>query len=300
MQLEHAVDGFLTYLRIERALAENTINAYGRDLTQFCEWLTSDACESRCSHVGQIEGDTLRAYLRSLSQSGASARTVARKLSTLKSFFRYLTDEDLVRNNPTENISGPKIGRPLPSAASEHELLRLLAAPDVSTLRGLRDRAMLSLTYAAGLRVSELLGLSLGELDRSRGTVSTVGKGEKRRLVPVGHLTLEHVEEYLERRSTAPKQASSRLLFCGPSGKPLSRQGFWKIVRRYGKVAGLREDLHPHSLRHSFASHLLSGGADLRSVQMLLGHVSIATTEIYTHVSASHVREAHRTAHPRG
>jgi integrase/recombinase XerD len=159
---------------------------------------------------------------------------------------------------------------------------------------------MLSLTYAAGLRVSELLSLSLGELDLRRGVVSTVGKGDKRRLVPVGHLTLGHIEEYLQGRAQSPKQAKCLLLFCGPSGKALSRQGFWKIVRRYGKAAGLRQDLHPHSLRHSFASHLLSGGADLRSVQMLLGHVSIATTEIYTHVSASHVRDAHRAAHPRG
>jgi len=216
-----------------------------------------------------------------------------------------LLDEDILRDDPTENITSPKIGRPLPSSASEHELLQLLLAPDISTLRGLRDRAMLSLTYAAGLRVSELLSLVVGDLDRRQGTVTTIGKGEKRRTVPVGHLTLKHIEEYLDAREMKDAEETRNIpptmtLFCGPSGKALTRQAFWKIVKRYGRAAGLRVDLHPHSLRHSFASHLLAGGADLRSVQMLLGHVSIATTEIYTHLSVDHVQKAHRTAHPRG
>lgn len=300
MLLDHAADSFLAYLRIERALSPNTTVAYGRDLSQFSAWIAETEGHSGGPPLQVINGDIVRGYLRHLSQAAASARTVARKLSTLKSFFRFLIEEELVKDDPTENIKGPKLGRSLPTAASEHELVRLLEAPDTSTLRGLRDRAMLSLTYAAGLRVSELLSLSLGELDRNRGVVSTLGKGDKRRVVPVGHLTLGHVEEYLKMREEAPKQAKSLTLFCGPSGKPLTRQAFWRLVRRYGRAAGVRADLHPHSLRHSFASHLLSGGADLRTVQMLLGHVSIATTEIYTHVSASHVRDAHRAAHPRG
>jgi integrase/recombinase XerD len=296
MRVEHATDSFLSYCRVERALANNTTLAYGRDLSEFARWLGEEGIVK----VTDVDGEAIRKYMRSLSVSGASARTVARKLSTVKGFFHFLTQEDVIEQNPVTNISGPKIGRPLPAAASEHELLRLLEAPDVSTLRGLRDRAMLSLTYAAGLRVSELLSVSIGELDRSRGTISTVGKGGRRRVVPVGHLTLGHVEQYLTERQENAAQAESRLLFCGPKGKALTRQTFWKIVRRYGRIAGVRADLHPHSLRHSFASHLLSGGADLRSVQLLLGHVSIATTEIYTYVSARHVRDAHERAHPRG
>lgn len=298
MKFEHAVDAYLSSLRIERALSENTTAAYGRDLLQFNLWLEEH--HGRVIALSDATTDNIREFLRHQTKEGSSARTIARKLSSLRGFFRFLVDEDLLRDDPTENVSRPKIGRPLPAAAAEHELLRLLKAPDTSTLRGLRDRAMLSLTYAAGLRVSELTGLSLGEIDRRSGTVSTMGKGGKRRIVPVGHLTLGHIEEYLSARQSREKQSQSLTLFCGPSGRPLTRQAFWKIVRRYGRLAGVRADLHPHSLRHSFASHLLSGGADLRSVQMLLGHVSIVTTEIYTHVSASHVRDAHRAAHPRG
>jgi integrase/recombinase XerD len=297
MKLEHAIDAFLTTLRVERALAENTTVSYGRDLLQFANWLSE---HESCGDPTQVQNDSVRAYLRDKTISGASSRTIARQLSSLRGFFRYLMDEDIIRHDPTENVTRPKIGRTLPQAASEHELLRLLSAPDVTSLRGLRDRAMLSLTYASGLRVSELIHATLREVDLRQGTVSVLGKGEKRRLVPVGVMTLRHLEEYLTARAQVAKQSQSNLLFCGPSGKALTRQAFWKIVRRYGRAAGLREDLHPHSLRHSFASHLLSGGADLRSVQMLLGHVSIVTTEIYTHVSASHVREAHRSAHPRG
>lgn len=298
MKFEHAVDAYLSSLRIERALSPNTTSAYGRDLLQFGHWLEEH--HGRGPQVTFASTDDIREFLRTQTKQSASARTIARKLSSLRGFFRFLMDEDIVRDDPTENVSRPKIGRPLPAAAAEHELLRLLDQPDTSTLRGLRDRAMLSLTYAAGLRVSELTRLSIGEVDRRSGTVSTMGKGGKRRVVPVGHLSLQHIEEYLAMRATCEKQARSLTLFCGPSGKPLTRQAFWKIVRRYGRAAGVRADLHPHSLRHSFASHLLSGGADLRSVQMLLGHVSIVTTEIYTHVSQSHVRDAHRTAHPRG
>lgn len=298
MKFEHAVDAYLSSLRIERALSKNTTDAYGRDLLLFAEWLEQH--HGKPPQVTDASADDIREFLRTQTKKSAAARTIARKLSSLRGLFRFLLDEDLVREDPTENVSRPKIGRPLPAAAAEHELVRLLAAPDTSTLRGLRDRAMLSLTYAAGLRVSELISLSVGEIDRHSGTVSALGKGGKRRVVPVGHISLEHVEEYLTMRATCEKQSRSLTLFCGPSGKPLSRQAFWKIVRRYGRAAGVRADIHPHSLRHSFASHLLSGGADLRSVQMLLGHVSIVTTEIYTHVSQSHVRAAHRAAHPRG
>lgn len=296
MHAEHAVDAFLSHLRIERALAENTLSAYGRDLTKLLSFLQ----ERQLSTFQQVDADTLREFLRGLANSKISARTMARCLSTLRTFYRFALDEQLVDRDPTEAIRSPKIGRSLPKTASEHELTRLLDAPDTSTLRGLRDRAMLSLTYAAGLRASELVHLQVGDVDRRRGAVTTVGKGGKRRVVPIGQVTLVHLEEYLDARKTPRSEENSPVLFCGHGGRAMTRQAFWKLVRKYSLGAGLSHVLHPHSLRHSFASHLLSGGADLRSVQMLLGHVSIATTEIYTHVSVDHVRRAHQTAHPRG
>jgi len=300
MQLDHAVDSFLSHLRVERALANNTVGAYGRDLTKLLRFIQGDEEDASMPAVSDISPDILREHLRLMSKRGQSSRSVARSLSSIRSFFRFLGDEDLRADDPTETIKAPKIGRSLPSDASEHELVRLLNEPDVSTLRGLRDRAMLSLTYAAGLRVTELLSLSLGDLDRRKGIVAPLGKGQKRRVVPVGELTLGHIDDYLNARSEHAKQSNSTILFCGPSGKELSRTAFWKLVKAYGRAAGLRDDFHPHSLRHSFASHLLAGGADLRSVQTLLGHVSIATTEIYTHVSQNHVQNAHKRAHPRG
>jgi integrase/recombinase XerD len=178
--------------------------------------------------------------------------------------------------------------------------MTLIDAPDTTTLRGLRDRALLSLAYSAGLRVSELLSLEFGDIDTNAGTVMPLGKGQKRRLVPLFEVTLRHLEEYRTRRDEDARLSGKTRVFLGPSGRPLTRQAFWKIVRRYGLLSGQKLSLHPHALRHSFASHLLSGGADLRSVQVLLGHASIATTEVYTHVSAAHVRKAHEETHPRG
>jgi len=217
--------------------------------------------------------------------------------------------EGLIEHDPTSLTARPRLGRRLPRALGESELVRLLETPDVTTLRGLRDRAMLSVTYAAGLRVSELVRLELGDIDMKRGVVSALGKGSKRRLVPLGEVALEHLEEYLAareaddaRRKDKPKKSSvkdEKLVFRSPRGGPLTRQAFWKIVGQHARAAGLRGGAHPHQLRHSFATHLLRGGADLRSVQTLLGHAHVVTTEIYTHVSRDHVRDAHRRAHPR-
>jgi len=291
MLLEAAQDLFLTHLAVERALSQNTIAAYGRDLSLFSA--RSGLVEAQ---VGELDEEVIRGYLRQLTQSGARSRTVARTLSTLRTFCRYLCSEQLLARDPSENVLAPKLGRKLPHAASAHQLLELLAQPKISTPRGLRDRAMLSLCYAAGLRVSELLSLDLCDVDLRAGMVTTLGKGEKRRIVPVGQIALDHLEQYL---ASQPSPRPSPLLFPGRAGAPMSRVAFWKIVKRYALAAGLPGSFHPHSLRHSFASHLLSGGADLRSVQLLLGHVSIATTEIYTHVSAEHVVSAHQRSHPR-
>lgn len=304
MQLDQAVDSFVTHLRVERALSEHTILAYGRDLTKLTQKCRQDAM------VGDLSDQSIRAALHELSKSGAAARSLQRFLSCVRSFCRYLVDEGVLADDPTAQIRGPRKNRRLPNTPTPGDLNRLLEQPDASSLRGLRDRAMLSLSYAAGLRVSELVGLCVGDVDRARGLVIPLGKGQKRRLVPLGEIALNHLQSYLEARSRAsdgqtavPSRSNlierSTVLFCGPRGKPLSRQAMWKITRKYGRAAGLPTDLHPHALRHAFATHLLAGGADLRSVQQLLGHVSIASTEIYTHVAASEVQAAHRAAHPR-
>ncbi len=296
MSLEHDVDAYLAHLRVERALSPHTVAAYGRDLAKCLAFLDSQGIRDR----RELDLGAVSAWLTHLSRSELAARSMARHLSALRGLVKFLVEEGLLDRDPTQLAASPRIGRALPDGLAEHEVLRLIAAPDVSTLRGLRDRAMLSMTYAAGLRVSELCGLELGDVDRSRGVVSPLGKGGKRRLVPIGEIALGHLDAYLERRADEPRLAGTSVLFAGPSGRALTRQAFWKIVRRYALAADVPEHTHPHSLRHSFATHLLAGGADLRSVQTLLGHVSVATTEIYTHVSSDHVARAHRAAHPRG
>ncbi|HSC89514.1 MAG TPA: tyrosine recombinase [Polyangiaceae bacterium] len=296
LPLEHDVDAYLAYCRVERALSPLTVGAYGHDLNG----LTAFLGEAGVERSGQIDAEQLRAYLQHATSRGLSARSLARALSSLRGFFRFLLDEGRRTDDPSAELVRPRVGRRLPETQPAAEVLGLLALPDLTTLRGQRDRALLSLTYAAGLRASEVLGLMVGDVDFDRGLVTPLGKGNKRRTVPIGHLTMAHLREYLDARSRAPARAQSLHLIAGPSGRPLSRQAFWKLVRAYGRGAGLGADLYPHALRHSFATHLLDGGADLRSVQTLLGHASIATTEIYTHVSREQVRSAHRKSHPRG
>lgn len=294
MKLEQAIDLFLNHLRVERALAGNTVQAYGRDLSDFARFRQN----SESTALSETE---VRDYLRHLSSEKRTVRTIARRLSCLKSFFRYLVDEGVLAESPAASVEGPKLGRPLPHAPGVDALRRLLDAPDATTLRGQRDRAMLALTYAAGLRVSELVDLTLGDVDREMGMVQVVGKGEKPRIVPVGELALDILDTYLDFRQqhAAPAWRGSATLFPGKRGGPMSRVTFWRVVKRAAQQVGLDPEIHPHTLRHAYASHLLSGGADLRSVQMLLGHVSISTTEIYTHLSAEHVRQAFESSHPR-
>jgi integrase/recombinase XerD len=235
-----------------------------------------------------------------MSRAGLGPRSTARHLSAARGLCKFLMREGVLRADPTELAARPRFGRKLPRALGESEMVTLIEAPPPDTLRGLRDRAMLSVAYAAGLRVSELVGLTLADVDLRRGIVSSLGKGGKRRLVPLGEVALAHLEAYLLARSAVvEKGPPSNVLFRSPRGGKLTRQGFWKIVGQHARTAGLRAGVHPHQLRHSFATHLLSGGADLRSVQTLLGHANIVTTEIYTHVSRDHVRAAHRRAHPR-
>jgi len=305
LRLDAALDFYLQHLRVERALSQNTVMAYARDLGKLLAF-------AEASEVSEIEGIDLgvvSGWIREMSRAGLGPRSTARHLSSARGLCKFLMREGVLRADPTALSARPRFGRKLPRALGESEMVTLIEAPPPDTLRGLRDRAMLSLMYAAGLRVSELVSLTLGDVDRARGVVSALGKGKKRRLVPLGEVALDHLAAYLAVRevdaaqkaarlgSTSPKV--SQILFPSPRGGKLTRQAFWKIVGRTARGAGLRGHVHPHQLRHSFATHLLSGGADLRSVQTLLGHANVATTEIYTHVSQDRVRQAYRKAHPR-
>lgn len=295
MSLETDVDAYLAHLKVERALSPNTLDGYGRDLNRFTAFVAGLGVHQR----HELDLGHVSAWLAELTRAGLGARSTARHLSSLRGLMRFLCDEGLLERDPSELAARPRVGRRLPSSLGQHEVLRLLAAPDPSTLRGARDRAMLSLTYASGLRVSELVNLELSDLDLSRGVVSAFGKGGKRRLIPMGEVALADLEHYLGARAEHPKLRLSRVVFANPRGQALTRQAFWKIVGRYARAAGIQGALYPHRLRHSFATHLLAGGADLRSVQSMLGHVSIATTEIYTHVGNEQVRNTHARTHPR-
>ena len=295
MRLDTAIDLFLDHARVERGLSHHTLAAYARDLGKLLEF----ARQHQRTRVSGLDLGLVTNWLASLAQSGLGPRSMARHLSSARGLVRFLAREGVLDADPTALAARPRTGRRLPRALGEHDVLRLIEAPDATRLRGLRDRAMLSMTYAAGLRVSELVTLRLGDVDTSAGVVAALGKGQKRRLVPLGEIALHHLDAYLQARRSKSTQSPDPTLFPSPRGGPMTRQAFWKIVRRYARVAGVRGSVHPHQLRHSFATHLLTGGADLRSVQAMLGHADISTTEIYTHVSRDHVRAAHRRAHPR-
>lgn len=292
MNLHRAIDVFLDHLRVERALAKNTLEAYARDLGAL-------AAEVGDVDVAAIGPGDISALMSTNLEHGFGARSSARQLSALRGFFKFLVREKEMKVDPTDAIDRPKLGRKLPRTFTFDEISRLLAMPDVSTDRGLRDAAMIHLMYASGLRVSELCSLVVGDLDTNAGIVKPLGKGGKRRVVPVGEVALAHLTAYLN--DVRPKLAkpTTRPLFVSPRGGALTRQGFWKLLGRYARAAGIRTPLSPHKLRHSFATHLLAGGADLRAVQAMLGHADLGTTEIYTHIAQDHVRRAHEKAHPR-
>lgn len=300
MQVEALIDVYLSHLRVERGLSANTLSAYGADLARFAVFCADRGVDS----ARNVDLGVVSAYLGGLARTELGARSTARHLSALRGLMRFLVREGELESDPTALAARPRTGRRLPRPLTPEDMLRLLHAPDATTLRGLRDRAMLSVAYAAGLRVSELVALQLGDVDRRRGVVAAFGKGQKRRLVPLGEVTLRHLDEYraaleVARFSKPGQRSESHFLFPAPSGKALTRQAFWKVVRRYALAIGLPDAMHPHRLRHSFATHLLAHGADLRSVQTMLGHADVATTEIYTHVTRDHVKQAHSRSHPR-
>jgi integrase/recombinase XerD len=294
-EMQAELDGFLSFLRVERGLAENTVEAYARDLEKFRRFLEKNGW--RFDEAGPIG---IRKFLLWLEQQSLESRTVARQMVSLRNFYRYLRREGLVRSNPTENLESPRVWKILPKYLSLEETEKLLAQPSSDSVLGLRDRAMIEMLYAAGLRVSELITLRVADLNLEAGYVRTIGKGNKQRIVPVGQAAIAAVEKY----SAGPRakllgRRLSPYLFVNRRGGRLTRQGVWFLLSRYGKLAGIEKRITPHLLRHSFATHLLARGADLRSLQMMLGHSDISTTQIYTHVATARLKEIYQRHHPR-
>jgi integrase/recombinase XerD len=293
--MDAALNQFFQHLQVERGLARLTVEAYSRDLQAFWGFLSLRGTADWAS-VTLVD---LQDYFAALEAKGLSARSRARKLSALRQFFRFLQREEQVEANPVELLDSPRLPRRLPQVMGEGEVAALMNAPDPSTPGGLRDQALLEVLYATGLRVSELVGLTLKQLDLRRGVVRPFGKGSKERVVPMVPLAVEKLQLYLtEGRPQLLKGRESPYVFVNRRGGRLSRQGFWKLLKQYALKAGIKT-LSPHTLRHSFASHLLSRGANLRVLQMLLGHADLATTQIYTHLDAVRLKQVHKKSHPR-
>jgi integrase/recombinase XerD len=297
MDIDAQTDAFLLHLRTERRLSANTVEAYGFDMRRFASFLLPSG-----RGLPSFSRSDFLSFLSSLREKGLSARSVARHVSTVRSFFRYLVREGLLPASPIADARGPKIGRPLPKYMTHSEVESLLSAPDRDTPEGLRDRAMLELMYASGLRATEVVSLRLENVDGNAGFLRVVGKGGKERVVPVAQPALETLQEYVKRGRPRflRKKGAGNILFLSRLGRPITRQTLWNRIGRWAREAGIRGSISPHTLRHSFAGHLLAGGADLRAVQAMLGHADISTTQIYTHVTAERLREIHRKHHPRG
>jgi len=294
---EGLLDEFGDALWLEDGLSRNTLDSYRRDLRLFSTWLLADRGKS----LLQVQRLDLLDYLAYRFRRRARPRSAARLLSSLKRFYRYSTRENRIQSDPTLQLESPKLPRSLPKILTENDVEALLAAPNVQTPLGLRDRAMLETLYASGLRVSELVTMSLAQLSHDMGVVRVSGKGNKERLVPVGEESLSWVRRYMDQARPdilAGRQADA--LFVTLRGASMTRQAFWYLIRRYANQAGIRREISPHTLRHAFATHLLNHGADLRVVQMLLGHADISTTQIYTHIARERLKQLHARHHPRG
>ncbi len=294
---DRAVDLFLQHLKVERGLAANTIEAYSRDLARLGRFLPEAAIEN----VSLVSCELLTDYLLNLVKEGLGARSRARAMVAIRGLFRFLVADRYMDFDPSETLDSPRIGRALPVVLGADEVDRLLAAPDTATPRGLRDSAMLAVLYATGVRVSELCNMQLREVNLERGYVRVTGKGNKQRLIPFGELAASRIRRYVDegREAFAKGRDDLPALFLGNRQRPLTRQGFWKLLGRYARVAGITRTISPHKLRHSFATHLLERGADLRAVQAMLGHADITTTQIYTQVSRARMLEVYRQHHPR-
>ncbi len=296
MEITATISSFLTHVRVEKGLSSNTVSAYRRDLVKFAEFV-----RKRKLSLKAVSRDDLVDFLAALYRQNLDSKSVARHLVTLRNFFRFAQIHEHIAEDPSVNLESPKIRRSLPGYLRLEEVERLLNQPDVKTPLGLRDRAMVEVLYSTGLRVSELIGLRVTDLDSKVGCVHCIGKGDKERIVPVGKKALAIVEKYLRdaRPRIMGRAPGSPALFVNRRGAQLSRVGVWKILSAYGRRAGMRLALTPHMLRHSFATHLLERGADLRSVQLMLGHADISTTQIYTHVVEERLKQVYKAHHPR-
>jgi len=286
---------YLEHLRVERGLAHNSLQAYGHDLREFSAYLEREGADIASANV-----ETVASFLGTLGARQIGKRSQARYLSAIRGLYRFLRAQRYIPSDPTELLERPRNQGSLPLVLTRADVERLLCAPDVNDLVGLRDTAMLYTMYASGLRVSELVNLEVDQLSRADGLVKVTGKGGKQRLVPIGDSACALVERYLVGVRAAWANANERALFVTARGTRMTRQAFWKLVRRYALAAGIMKPLSPHKLRHSFATHLLEGGADLRAVQEMLGHSDISTTQIYTHVMSDHLKSVHERYHPRG
>lgn len=288
---------FLEYLTVELGLSANTRQAYERDLRLFCKTLgfkNSDA-------LVNVSREQITGYMTQLKEKGLAAATIARKLAAIKAFYRFMTAEGYMDANPAEVVEAGTKGIKLPRVLSEDEVVRLLNQPDITTAEGFRDRTMLEVLYATGMRVSELISLTLERVDLNMKYIIAFGKGSKERIVPLGSVAAEFLQQYLEkvRPKLTHEERNTNIVFLAFGGHELTRQRFWQIIRAYGRKANINKALTPHILRHSFATHLLDNGADLRSVQELLGHSDISTTQIYTHLTNKRLRDIYAKAHPR-
>ena len=295
--IDSLIDRYLNYLLIEKGLSRTTLESYSRDISRFHLFLIQNGA----ARLSEDDTALILKHLIALRNAGLGARSRARHLVSIRGLYRFAVREKFLKHDPARLVDLPKTSLKLPDVLSVEEVCRLLETPDGSTALGLRDRAMLEILYAAGLRVSELINLKLQNINLEAGFVRVLGKGSKERVVPIGLTAGRIVAAYLaEARKVLLKNRASPYLFVARAAQPITRQGFWKLLRRYALKARLNKKVTPHSLRHSFASHLLEGGADLRAVQVMLGHVDISTTQIYTHVARQQLKELHKRFHPRG
>jgi len=287
------VDQYLEYLLIEKGLSENSLTSYSNDLTSLLTFL-----EEKSFKLKELSDKTLFLYLTHLRAKGLKSRSLARHLSSLRGFFSYAMDEQWFKEDPGHLLENPKLPKKLPEFLTREEISRLLALPDTSTKLGMRDKVMLELLYAAGLRVSELVSMKVLDFDPQVGMLKVFGKGAKERLIPIHFTAQDYLGQYLEYTRPSFKPVED-FMFLNRSGKGLTRQGVWKLIKKFATLAGIKRSISPHTFRHSFATHLLEGGADLRTVQLLLGHADISATEIYTHVESDRLKALHRKYHPR-
>jgi len=294
--MKNLLNEFINHLVVERRLAKNTVDAYSRDIKRFINFFRLRSPKD----LSDIIRDDINNYLSNFRKEKLLASSQARHLVSIKMFFRFLVNEELIEKNPTENIESPSLTRKLPETLSFEEVEKLLKKPDKNHPLGLRDSAMIELLYATGVRVSELISLTINDINLEVGYIISMGKGSKQRIIPLGEEASLRLKNYLESsRPLLIKGKAINELFVNRQGDKMTRQGFWKIIKKYAKAAGIAKEISPHSLRHSFATHLLEGGADLRSVQKMLGHADISTTQIYTHIIKERLRTIYDKYHPR-